>query len=208
MMPHPAHRPDAMTPATALQQMFDTLSAQCAITSADWEVLRAQLTVQQVPKKHVLQQIGEHSSTHYFAVEGLIRYYYLGLDGKEHNKAFYDKGHIVGSLSALILNEPARYCIETIEPCCLIAIPHANNSNMVESALWQQLFNFGCQMMLVRNERREAELLTLSAKERFLQFHRNFPSYSDRIPQFQIASYLGITPVALSRYKKQWLADK
>ena len=51
MMPHLAHRPAAMTPDTALQQMFDTLSAQCAITSADWEVIRAHLTVQQAPTK-------------------------------------------------------------------------------------------------------------------------------------------------------------
>ena len=47
----------------------------------------------------------------------------------------------------------------------------------------------------------------MTAKQRFLQFVRNFPDYLERIPQYHIASYLGITPVALSKYKKQWLKD-
>jgi CRP-like cAMP-binding protein len=190
-----------MDKTTAFQQMNQTFDALKAMPKSEWEATCKNLEVIKVPKKHVLQEIGKPSTVHYFVLEGLVRYYYLGLDGKEHNKAFYDKGHIVGSLSAIILNEPARYCIETIEPCTLIALP-------LNSSVSLELFNYGCQMMLVRNERREAELLTMSAKERFLQFHRNFPSYFDRIPQYQIASYLGITPVALSRYKEQWLEEQ
>lgn len=193
---------------SALRYMHEALERQFDLSNVDTEAILPSLKLVEAPKKHVLQKAGEHSTEHYFVVEGLVRYYYLGLDGKEHNKAFYDKGHIVGSLSAIILNEPARYYIETIEPCTLIAIPNIADNSSVVTPAWKELFNYGCQMMLVRNERREAELLTLSAKERFLQFHRNFPSYFDRIPQYQIASYLGITPVALSRYKDQWLKEQ
>jgi CRP-like cAMP-binding protein len=57
-------------------------------------------------------------------------------------------------------------------------------------------------MMLIRNERREAELLTMTTKQRFLQFNRNFSEHQGGIPQYNIASYLGITPEALSNYKK------
>jgi CRP-like cAMP-binding protein len=61
--------------------------------------------------------------------------------------------------------------------------------------------------MLIRNERGETELLTMTAKQRFLQFNRNFSEYHGRIPQYHIASYLGITPAALSKHKKQWLSS-
>jgi len=188
---------------SALAQMRKAYGDHVTLSDAEWDTILPSMQTIEVPKKHQLQKAGEPSTTHYFLVEGLVRYYYLGLDGKEHNKAFYDKGHIVASLSAIILNEPARYYIETIEPSTLATLPHVMNSGA-----WKELFNHGCQLMLIRNERREAELLTMTAKERFLQFHRNFPSYLDRIPQYHIASYLGITPVALSRFKVEWLKDQ
>ena len=131
------------------------------------------------------------------------------MDGKELNKGFYGENHFVGSLSSIILNEPSRFFVETLEPCTLVKFPHSRFNTIKGKYLgWERLFNHCCQLMLVRNERREAELLINSAKERFLQFIRNFPGYINRIPQYHIASYLGITPVALSKYKNQWLQDK
>lgn len=171
-----------------------------------WEKMKPWLSVKEVGAKHSLQAVGEKSTHHYFVVEGLVRFYYLTPEGKELNKGFYKKNHIVGSLSAMILNEPCRFSIETLEPCLLVEIDLVGiQSNMSDSPAWQRLNLHSAQMMLIRNERREAELLTMTTKQRFQQFVRNFPDLFERIPQYHIASYLGITPVALSKYKHQWL---
>ncbi len=105
----------SMNPELALQTMQKTLDQQIGMPDADWSLMLQHMSVIEVPKKTLLQNAGERSLMHHFIVEGLVRYYYLDLEGKEHNKAFYDKGHIAGSLSAIILEEPARFSIETGE---------------------------------------------------------------------------------------------
>ncbi len=58
---------------------------------ADWSLMLQNVSVIEVSKKTLLQKAGERSLMHHFIVEGLVRYYYLDLEGKEHNKAFYEK---------------------------------------------------------------------------------------------------------------------
>lgn len=184
------------------------LRARVELSDADWGRIEPHLQVQEFAAKQSLQAISEPVCRHYFLLRGLVRFYYLSPEGKELNKAFYAEGSIVGNLSALILNEPSRFAIETLEPSLLVAFPFAPLKQLVSDCPgWDRLFNYGCQMMLLRNERREAELLTLSAAERFRQFVQNFPRALERIPQYHIASYLGITPEALSRFKRQWLLE-
>ena len=197
-----------LNPASHLQKMYETLHTQSQITPEDWQQMVPHTQVRSVPAKYTLQSAGANTPKHHFLAEGLVRLFYTTPEGKELNKGFYGDGYIVGSLSALILNEPCRFAVETIEPSVVIELPIGQLKNLIEPGNgWDRLMNYSFQMMLVRNERREAELLTMTAKQRFLQFVRNFPDYLERIPQYHIASYLGITPVALSKYKKQWLKD-
>lgn len=192
----------------ALSLMFEQLHQQFALSEQEWSSFLSEMSVSQVESKHLLQAAGQSVTHFYFLVEGLVRFYYVTPDGKELNKAFYGEKNIVGSLSALILNETCRFSVETLEPSTLVKLPYDSTGDIWQkSPGWQNVFNRCCQLMLVRNERREAELLTLSTKQRFLQFVQNFPDYLDRIPQYHIATYLGITPVALSKYKNQWLSE-
>jgi len=192
--------------ASALTAMHRHYEQLVTFPLDEWEMFRSHLTVKTVTEKYTLQPIGKKSTKNFFLAEGLVRYYYLTPEGKELNKGFYSRNHIVGSLSAAILDEPCRFGIETLEPSVLVELDLVGlRSCSEQSPAWQRLYLHSCEMMLIRNERREAELLTMNAKQRFQQFVRNFPDYLERIPQYHIASYLGVTPVALSKYKKQWL---
>ncbi|CAA0093277.1 Uncharacterised protein [Zhongshania aliphaticivorans] len=190
-----------------MRQHFDQL---LDFPEDQWKLTLPHLSVKTVPAKYSLQSVGEKSTRHYYIVDGLVRFYYITPDGKELNKGFYKNNHIVGSLSAIILDEPCRFAIETLEPSTLVSIDLGGISATATdtSPAWQRLHKYSCEMMLIRNERREAELLTMTTKQRFQQFVRNFPDLFERIPQYHIASYLGITPVALSKYKQQWLVNQ
>jgi len=197
-----------VSPELALSSMYEHLHNQFGLSQASWEQFLPEMAVVHAESKCQLQEAGQLVTQFYFLVEGLVRFYYVTPDGKESNKAFYAENNIVGSLSALILNEPCRFTVETMESCTLVALPYDPEGDIWQASTeWQYVFNRCCQLMLVRNERREAELLTLSAKQRYLQFVQNFPHYVERIPQYHIASYLGVTPVALSKYKNQWLSE-
>ena len=203
-----SENPGEMSSELALASMYDTLHRQFGLSKTSWQQFLPEMAVVHTAPKCQLQEAGQLVTQFYFLVEGLVRFYYVTPDGKESNKAFYAENNIVGSLSALILNEPCRFTVETMEPCTLVALPYDPKGDIWQSSTeWQYVFNRCCQLMLVRNERREAELLTLSAKQRYLQFVQNFPHHIERIPQYHIASYLGVTPVALSKYKNQWLSE-
>ena len=193
--------------AETLLAMRAELEKIAKITDTEWRKFSSVTKVLQVPEKYILQEAGQAVKHHHFLVDGLVRLFYTTPEGKDINKCFYGNNHIIGNLSAIILEEPSRFAIETLEPCTLVQFPIANLDTLSSNGL-ERLFDYGCRMMLVRTERREAELLTMTAKQRFLQFIKNFPGYLDRIPQYHIASYLGITPVALSKYKKQWLESQ
>ncbi|NIB43476.1 Crp/Fnr family transcriptional regulator [Pseudomaricurvus alkylphenolicus] len=191
-----------------LDRMYRVVRDQVGFTSADWRLFAPFLNIREVDSRHILQATGESANNHHFVVRGLVRFFYITQEGKELNKGFYGEDYIVGSLSSVILNEPSRFSIATLEPCTLVELRLDQLQKLQgRCASWDRLFEYCCQMMLVRNERREAELLTLSAKERFQRFVHNFPGYIQRIPQYHIATYLGITPEALSRFKKQWLSE-
>jgi len=191
--------------AAYLAYMRDCLVKLVDIDDDDWQQLLPYFSVVKAKKKTSLQAIGTPVTKHHFIVKGLVRLNYITLDGKDVNKGFYSEGTLIGNLSSLIIHEPSRFSIETIEACELVELDLRDFEGLFSRCPgWVRLFNVSCQMMLIRNERREAELLTMSARQRYLQFSRNFHHCIDRIPQYHIASYLGITATALSRYKQQW----
>lgn len=203
-----AHTEKMLFDKRQLEKMRQSFDRQVGMPDDEWQKIEPLVNVRQVPAKFTLQEAGSIATHHFFVAEGLVRFYYITPDGKELNKGFYGENYIAGSLSAMIMNEPNRFAVETLEPCIIIDLPLKQIYELTGSgSAWERLVNHCCRLMLVRNERREAELLTMTTKQRFLQFVRNFPGYLERIPQYHIASYLGITPVALSKYKKQWLED-
>lgn len=193
--------------SAALESFYSEVDRWVGMPKAEWNLLLPYMKVVRFEAKVVLQSIGASVSVFNFLYSGLVRYYYLNDKGQERNKAFYREMWPVGNLSAVIMEECSRFAIETLEPTVSVQYSiDALKNIMQQSPAWTRLFNRSCQLMLVRNERREAELLSDSTKDRYLQFLKNFPDLDGRIPQYHIASYLGITPVALSRYKSKWLA--
>jgi len=188
--------------------VYQTLNAQVGFDRAEWERRVPAFKLLQVDARYCLQEAAQPVTNNYFIIKGLVRFYYFTPEGKELNKGFYAEHNMVGNLSAMVLNERSRFVIETLEPSVLLQMPlDKAQLKTLDSgdSCWNRFFNYCCRMMLIRNERREAELLTLSAKERLQQFIKNCPDLWQRIPQYHIASYLGITPVALSKYKNTWL---
>lgn len=141
----------------------------------------------------------------YILKEGLVRYYYTSPEGKEWNKAFFSGPHIIGSLSAYLTHAPCRFTIEAIEPCSLFSIPTENFRLLTKKFTQaQQLIQAIEQEMFLRNELRENILLTGNAEQRYLWLENNEPWLLNRkVPQYHLASYLGMDAVSLSRVKRK-----
>jgi len=135
---------------------------------------------------------------------GAVRYYYHTPDGKEWNKAFYSEGETVVAASAYITGQPAPFTIEALEETALLTINRESIDELFEQfPEMQQLLTQMITQAFIRNEQREAILLTHNAEQRYQWLQEHEPQWLQRIPQFHLASYIGIDAVSLSRIKRK-----
>ncbi len=154
--------------------------------------------------EEVLLHAGTRSDKLFFVHEGLLRLYYTNPDGKERNKAFFGPGNYAGAVSAAMTDSSAPFSIQALSATTLLQIdfrqlyadaPGDPELSRAVIALLSQAF--------IRNEQREAMLLTLNAEQRYLWLQDNEPELLAALPQYHIASYLGVDAVSLSRLKRK-----
>ena len=152
---------------------------------------------------HVFRQ-GEADRHFYILREGLLKAYYLSEDGKESIKSFLTPGDVIGSLSAVRGDGGCSFSLICLQPCTLSkvsfdrlfeAVRHDAETGVVVTEF---LMTFA-----MKKEQREYELLCLSAEERYRRLNANRPELLTMVQQADIALYLGVTPVGLSRIKKR-----
>ncbi|MEP1472904.1 MAG: Crp/Fnr family transcriptional regulator [Halieaceae bacterium] len=162
----------------------------------------ADATPQSFASDETVVAAGNHSNHLFFVHSGLLRLYYLSPEGKERNKAFYGPGHFVGAVSAAITQSTAPFSIAALEPTQVVTLDF---HRLYESAPEHPALSKNVIALLseafIRNEQREAILLTGNAEQRYKWLQDNEPELLRRVPQFHIASYLGVDAVSLSRLK-------
>lgn len=154
-----------------------------------------------LPTRTILAHQGDTVEHLYFVIEGLCHACYLTADGKKFSKEFYWAGDCLVNFESLIKKLPAPYLIETLAPSQLIRLP------LILVQQWrEQCHPFYLQLLenqLLYKENKERFMLLHSPEERYKLFSERFPDLLTRLSDYQIASYIGITPISLSRIKKR-----
>lgn len=153
-------------------------------------------------KNDVLIRIGDKSSYIFFVVSGILRDYYIDDDGNDVTRFFSREGGLCGGES-LISNEPSAICTEALEDCILLRCPVSDFKEIiVSSSEATKAYIWFLESSLAYKIHRENSFLIKSAAERYIDFKRENPDLEKRVSQKYIASYLGITPVSLSRIRR------
>jgi CRP-like cAMP-binding protein len=150
----------------------------------------------------ILFAAGDRLEDLYFVVSGLVRYYYLTSDGREFNKSFVSNGGVVTCLSSFLEARPAPFFTEALEPTVLVALPMEKMRELKSREIvLERMINGFIAKLALQKEKREASFLLENAAGRYEAFLKDFADLAPRLPQYHIASYLGITAVALSRIR-------
>ena len=153
--------------------------------------------------EHVFLQ-GEFDESIYIIKHGLLKAYYSDKEGKEFVKSFLMDDDVIGSLSSAYKGNHCSFSLVCLENSSLIKIPF---SDIYEYSKTDQCFANGLIELLLnfsmKKEKREFEFLCLSAEERYRQLEKESPALIEKVTQNDLARYLGITPVGLSRIKKR-----
>lgn len=190
--------------ADGFEQLQNFLQSKIGISESEWKDKSKHFHIQSLKKGEVLLSANQCSGNIWFLDEGLIRNVYLTKEGKEFNKSFVAAPSFCGSTRELINGQASRFSIEALEPCSIITLPIKHlHQWKAEDIKWQQLYIHYLESLLLKKEQREAELLLDDATTRYASFKKEYANLLGRIPAYQIAAYLGITEVALSRIKNR-----
>lgn len=139
-----------------------------------------------------------------FIHRGLVRFSVLTDAGDEVIKDFGVSGHFTVSYGSAVQNEPARVAVIAVEPCELTVWSWVEMRKLLDvHPGWERFSRRVAELLYVRKERRELAFLLQSAGERYAAAAHELGPVLSRIPQFQLASYLGIAPESLSRLRSK-----
>jgi len=151
---------------------------------------------------HILKE-GEFSAKSYSVVSGCVRQYYL-VDGEEKTTFFYTEGDSIFSPNSTSEKIPSKYYLTCVEYSTLSITTLENQEEMFKRfPMLEALSRNSLQEELVNYQEMLATYITTSPEERYLNLLKFRPGLLNRVPQYQLASYLGVTPESLSRIRKR-----
>lgn len=187
-----------------LEQLKYAMTHMVSIPEDEWEYFVQHLTERTFKKHEYLARAGEVVNNFYFIIHGLVRFFYCTRDGKEFNKHFAMEHGFAGSFHSFVLHAPCGFFVEALEHTTTIVLPNRLLHALYDRhACWERVGRKHAEQLLLIKEAREKELLLDSLEVRYRRFLQEFPGLGKRIPQYHIASYLGVTDVALSRIRQK-----
>jgi CRP-like cAMP-binding protein len=190
----------------AFNSLYPVLNEISPLSQHIWEKSKPYFRLKTLPKGGHLFDIGDKVTEFYFLIDGLARYYYISDEGKEFNKSFAEKrGHLLSSISSVSMDgETSPFCVETL---CTFTTLYISYKDFIDLGTnykeWNNLTLRIYERLIVKKERRESDFLLLDAKARYLKFLKDYSMIENVVQNYHIASYLGITEVALSRIRKE-----
>lgn len=140
----------------------------------------------------------------YFVKSGLLRAYFQLVDGSEKTKEFFWQQDYILLFRPLLSDLLLPFGVVALEPCELVRLPvNTYLAQLKDDDCWRDFHHAQLATHLLYKEKKEAFLLLNNPEQRVAQFLAEFDWLCRRVPDYVIASYLGITPISFSRIKKR-----
>jgi len=154
-------------------------------------------------KGDILLREGQISNLCYFPMKGCVRQYYL-IDGEEKTTNFYTEGEPIATNEGMFKNKPSKFYLSCVEDCILcVSTPEDEVRFFQKFPQFETVCRVAVEDQLGKSQHDFAAFMLSSPEERYLNLIKTRPELIDRVPQYQLASYLGIKPESLSRIRKR-----
>jgi CRP-like cAMP-binding protein len=172
------------------------------------EVIRL-FSPRNIRRKGYLLQEGDVCRHYYFIVSGCFKMFAVDPSGKEHNLQFSAENDWISDLHSFYGEEPSRLYIEAIEPSLVLQIQHEDLLYLfINYHKFDRNFRIITERKYINFQNRILQNISSTAEERYLSFIKQYPALLNRVPNTQIASYLGITPEFLSKIRKKIVTEQ
>ncbi len=179
-----------------------------SVKEEEWAVIQEKFTIQQLKKGEYLTRNGEVSRCVSFINKGLLRMYYI-VEGKEICTGFMRENEYTSSYASFLTRQPSAENIDALEDCELINLSYTDMQSVYQSHPVFEIFGRKiAEMLFIMISSQASRLLTMDPEERYQSVAVYQPFIIQRVPQYMIASLIGITPEHLSRLRKKMAGKK
>jgi CRP-like cAMP-binding protein len=189
-----------------MQSILQNIEKIVFLSEQEKELILSKIEVQQYKAKTVLLHAGEICKHSYFVNSGILRSFNINDNIVEYVLHFACEGWWIGDMFSLISQKPGNLFIEVNEDAEVVLLSKENQDELYHKIpKLERFFRILTENSLVAHQERLMDNLSLSAEERFEKFCTKYPTLIQRVPQKQIASYIGVTPEFFSKMKAKIL---
>lgn len=185
------------------------ISKYVSLTEDEIGLLLSKIGTRKYLKGQYIIQQGDVCTNSSYLISGCTKTFYMDDKGQEHIVNFAIEDWWTSDIGSFITQTPADYNVQCIENTEVIQFHHHNQEELFqEIPKLERLFRKMLEKALVSSQKRIVSGFSLTAKEQYLQFKEQYPNIEQRVPQYMIASYLGITKEFLSKIKSQLILEQ
>lgn len=178
------------------------------IPDREWSKLINMVKLLRLRKYNHFVRIGDVPDKLGLITSGIFRIYFITEQGDERILSFRRENQFLSAFSQFLQGQPSWCGIQALTDSMLLCINlREYNQLLSDHSCWNKLGRKYLENLFIEKEKREREFLSEDATARYLSFKQNNPGLEEKVSQYHVASYLGITPVALSRIRKNLKKD-
>lgn len=191
------------------QLLLGQIAKHVTLTAVEQELLVSRLSYRNCLKGQFLVQHGEICKYEFFILSGTTRTFYLDAAGQEHIVMFAIEEWWTSDMGSFITQTPADFYVQCVENTRLIQFTQESIEQLfIEIPKLERFFRKIIERALVSSQKRIVRNFSMNARDRYVYFKQHYPKIEQRIPQYMIASYLGISKEFLSKIKSQLIMEQ
>ncbi|WBL23856.1 Crp/Fnr family transcriptional regulator [Zunongwangia sp. HRR-M8] len=185
------------------EQIRKYFSRYVEFSNSEIDDIYSKLTFKTIQKKDYILKEGQVCKNNYFIINGLVRSFYIDNKGNEKITQFALENWWITNMESFINQTPSLSSIQALEKTQILIFNKEDIENLyVSIPKLERLFRIITENMLIAIQRRNDIYLQMKSKDRYDNLISYFPDFTQRVPQYMIASYLEITPEYLSELRK------
>jgi signal-transduction protein with cAMP-binding, CBS, and nucleotidyltransferase domain len=186
-----------------MKQLITAIQSMISISDEEMDTFLNKCSIKKFKKNAILAASGRVPDAVFFINNGLLKVSILDQEGQEHCIHFALENQFIADYSSFIRKEVSEYSLQALEETEVVILPrNAIEWGYANLNQGEKMGRLIAEYYFIYQDNRIKNAYALSPKERYDQITEVFPNIHNRVPQHLIASYLGITPVHLSRLKK------
>lgn len=191
----------------AIEQLIEHFAQYIPLKEIEKDVLKDRVMEKRIKRRQFILQENDVCKYYTFIISGCFKMYGVDDSGSEHNIQFASENEWIADIGSFHSGKPSRLYIEAIEPSLVLQIEKSNLIYLYHHhPKFDRIFRVIIEEKFIELQNRVLQNISSTAEERYRTFMEQYPLLANRLPNTQIASYIGITPEFLSKIRRIYAA--